>query len=134
MEEGRDRRRLRRSSLDRERTGGRGRRRRTAEQPLGRCHARPGARAEGARGSEADRREQGEVAVNAGGIEDFDAAPAAARSCGRPRSEACRRKILTAALELLEERGLRAMTIEAIADRAGTSKVTVYRWWSHKAA
>jgi AcrR family transcriptional regulator len=26
------------------------------------------------------------------------------------------------------------MTIEAIAERAGTSKVTVYRWWSHKAA
>jgi AcrR family transcriptional regulator len=39
-----------------------------------------------------------------------------------------------AARELLEERGLRAMTIEAIAERAGTSKVTVYRWWSHKAA
>jgi AcrR family transcriptional regulator len=72
--------------------------------------------------------------VNAGGIEDFGAAPSAARACGRPRSEACRRKILKAALELLEERGLRAMTIEAIADRAGTSKVTVYRWWSHKAA
>ena len=26
------------------------------------------------------------------------------------------------------------MTIEAIAERAGASKVTVYRWWSHKAA
>jgi AcrR family transcriptional regulator len=26
------------------------------------------------------------------------------------------------------------MTIEAIAERAKTSKVTVYRWWSHKAA
>jgi AcrR family transcriptional regulator len=26
------------------------------------------------------------------------------------------------------------MTMEAIAERANTSKVTVYRWWSHKAA
>jgi len=55
------------------------------------------------------------------------------RPQGRPRSEACRERILVAARELLEERGLRAMTIEAIAERAGASKVTVYRWWSHKA-
>jgi AcrR family transcriptional regulator len=61
-------------------------------------------------------------------------APAEARCPGRPRSEACRRRILAAAKELLEERGLRALTIEAIAERAGASKVTVYRWWSHKAA
>jgi AcrR family transcriptional regulator len=56
------------------------------------------------------------------------------RAVGRPRSEASRQRILAAARELLEERGLRAMTICAIAERAGTSKVTVYRWWSHKAA
>jgi AcrR family transcriptional regulator len=56
------------------------------------------------------------------------------RSVGRPRSEASRQRILSAARELLEQRGLRAMTICAIAERAGTSKVTVYRWWSHKAA
>jgi AcrR family transcriptional regulator len=46
----------------------------------------------------------------------------------------CRQRILHAARDLLEERGLRALTIEGIAERAGTSKVTVYRWWSHKAA
>jgi AcrR family transcriptional regulator len=63
-----------------------------------------------------------------------EAEPIVARPCGRPRSEASRQRILVAARELLEERGLRAMTIEAIAERAGTSKVTVYRWWSHKAA
>ncbi len=56
------------------------------------------------------------------------------RPSGRPRSEERRQRILTAARDLLEERGLRAMTMEAIAERAGTSKVTVYRWWSHKAA
>jgi AcrR family transcriptional regulator len=56
------------------------------------------------------------------------------RPAGRPRSEASRARILAAARDLLEERGLRALTIEAIAERAGTSKVTLYRWWSHKAA
>jgi AcrR family transcriptional regulator len=53
---------------------------------------------------------------------------------GRPRSEDSKRRILLAARELLEERGLRGMTIEAIAERSGASKVTIYRWWSHKAA
>jgi AcrR family transcriptional regulator len=63
-------------------------------------------------------------------------APAAeaCRPVGRPRSEAARLRILAAARELLEEQGFRAMTMEAIADRAGTSKVTLYKWWSHKAA
>jgi AcrR family transcriptional regulator len=56
------------------------------------------------------------------------------RAMGRPRSEESRRRILAAARELLHERGLRSMTICGIAERAGTSKVTVYRWWSHKAA
>ena len=59
---------------------------------------------------------------------------AASRARGRPRSEASRQRILSAALELLEERGLGAMTMCAIAERAETSKVTLYRWWSHKAA
>jgi AcrR family transcriptional regulator len=58
----------------------------------------------------------------------------APRHGGRPRCEESRARILSAACELLEERGFRAMTIEAIAERAGTSKVTLYRWWSHKAA
>jgi AcrR family transcriptional regulator len=62
------------------------------------------------------------------------AVPPAARPIGRPRSEAARLRILTAARELLDEQGFRTMTMEAIAERAKTSKVTVYRWWSHKAA
>lgn len=58
----------------------------------------------------------------------------AARPIGRPRSEAARLRILAAARELLDEEGFRAMTMEGIAERSKTSKVTVYRWWSHKAA
>ncbi|HEY2516723.1 MAG TPA: TetR/AcrR family transcriptional regulator [Polyangiaceae bacterium] len=60
-------------------------------------------------------------------------APALPRPVGRPRSEVARTRILEAARELLAERGLRALTMEAIAQRAATSKVTLYRWWSSKA-
>jgi AcrR family transcriptional regulator len=51
---------------------------------------------------------------------------------GRPRSERSRRSILAAAATLLHEQGLRAMSIEAVAARAGVSKKTIYRWWSSK--
>jgi AcrR family transcriptional regulator len=53
---------------------------------------------------------------------------------GRPRSEAARAAILAAALELVEEGGYGALTMEGIAHRAEVSKQTVYRWWSSKAA
>ena len=56
------------------------------------------------------------------------------RGRGRPRSEAVRQNVLHAASSLLDERGFRAMTIEGIAERAGASKVTLYRWWPNKAA
>ncbi|MYW92973.1 TetR/AcrR family transcriptional regulator [Amycolatopsis rubida] len=48
-----------------------------------------------------------------------------------PRAEAA---ILDAAYELLLTRGLEATTVEAIAQRAGVSKVTVYKWWPNRAA
>lgn len=51
---------------------------------------------------------------------------------GRPRSERSRSAILAAAAELLGEQGLRAMSIEGIAERAGVSKKTIYRWWPSK--
>jgi AcrR family transcriptional regulator len=57
-----------------------------------------------------------------------------ARPPGRPRSERARRAILQAANELLEGEGFAAVTVEAIAERAGVSKATVYRWWPNKAA
>jgi AcrR family transcriptional regulator len=48
---------------------------------------------------------------------------------GRPRSEQARLAVLEAAADLLVEGGLAAATIEAIAARAGVSKVTIYKWW-----
>lgn len=53
---------------------------------------------------------------------------------GRKRSEASRDAILQAALTLLDEGGFAALSIEAIAARAGVGKQTIYRWWSSKAA
>ncbi|HEY1833180.1 MAG TPA: TetR/AcrR family transcriptional regulator [Solirubrobacteraceae bacterium] len=53
---------------------------------------------------------------------------------GRPRSETARRAVLRAALEIVEESGYSALTMEGIARRASVSKQTVYRWWPSKAA
>ena len=60
-----------------------------------------------------------------------DAAAAPARR-GRPRSEKARGAILAAAAELLLERGLAAVSMDAVAARAGVSKATIYRWWPTK--
>ncbi len=51
---------------------------------------------------------------------------------GRPRSEKARLAILEAAAELLLERGLSAVSMDAVAERAGVSKATIYRWWPTK--
>ncbi|EPZ49078.1 hypothetical protein N007_04350 [Alicyclobacillus acidoterrestris ATCC 49025] len=52
---------------------------------------------------------------------------------GRPRSEQARTAILHAVDDLLLEMGYAAVTMKGIAQRAGVSRQTVYRWWSHKA-
>jgi AcrR family transcriptional regulator len=51
---------------------------------------------------------------------------------GRPRSERARKAILDAASELLLARGLSAVSMDAVAERAGVSKATIYRWWPTK--
>ena len=56
------------------------------------------------------------------------------KKLGRPRSEKTKNAILTAAYELLLENGFGAVTIEKIAERAGVSKATIYKWWPNKAA
>lgn len=60
-----------------------------------------------------------------------DSAP---RGRGRPRDEVARSRILEAALEILEETTFDSATTDAIAERAGASKATIYRWWPNKAA
>ncbi|GAY13786.1 TetR/AcrR family transcriptional regulator [Mycobacterium sp. shizuoka-1] len=53
---------------------------------------------------------------------------------GRPRSEQSRSAVVRATSELLGEIGLRAMTVEQIAARSGSSKATIYKWWPNKYA
>ncbi len=58
----------------------------------------------------------------------------AQRGRGRPRDEDARERILQAALEILEDTCFVNATADAIAERAGASKATIYRWWPNKAA
>lgn len=53
---------------------------------------------------------------------------------GRPRSQTARLAILRAAHELLNEGGLGAITMEAVASRAGVGKPTIYRSWPNRHA
>ena len=63
-------------------------------------------------------------------MSDEAAAPPTRR--GRPRSQERRSAILAAAADLLLEHGLAAMSVDAVAERAGVSKATIYRWWASK--
>ena len=51
---------------------------------------------------------------------------------GRPRRASAGEAILDATLALLAERGFQSTTIEAIADRAGVGRNTIYRRWASK--
>lgn len=56
------------------------------------------------------------------------------RRRGRPRDLQIRGAILRAARELLDELGPASLTMEAVAQRAGVGKPTVYRWWPNRHA
>lgn len=52
---------------------------------------------------------------------------------GRPRSAQSHQAIIQATIELLAKQGFEAMSIEAVAERAGVGKTTIYRRWTSKA-
>lgn len=56
------------------------------------------------------------------------------RGRGRPRREGADEEILDVARDLLAERGYRELTVDAVAERAGVAKTTVYRRWPSKGA
>ncbi len=57
----------------------------------------------------------------------------ALKSRGRHRSSEAEEAILAATLQLLKEKPLRDITMEAIACKAGVGKMTIYKWWPSKA-
>ena len=61
--------------------------------------------------------------------------PSARRSRGRPPGTTAESHalILDAVYELLQERSVRDLTIEAVAKRAKVGKPTIYKWWPTKA-
>jgi len=60
--------------------------------------------------------------------------PTPLRRRGRPRSDVAERAILRAGARLLEERGVRRMSMQAVAAAARVSKATIYRRWPSKDA
>lgn len=51
---------------------------------------------------------------------------------GRPRDDGADTAIVAAALELIAEQGIGALTVEAVATKAGVGKTTLYRRWQGK--
>lgn len=58
----------------------------------------------------------------------------AKRRPGRPRDLAKRQAIIDATLEVVAEVGYTSLTIDAVAQRAGSNRVLIYRVWDSKAA
>ena len=58
--------------------------------------------------------------------------PEPGATAGRPRSEEAHQAILDATLELLQEVGFSALTVEGVASRARVGKATIYRRWPSK--
>ena len=52
----------------------------------------------------------------------------------RTRDQAARRRVLSAARDLVCEMGPRTVTVDQIAAAAGVGKQTIYRWWPTKSA
>ena len=53
---------------------------------------------------------------------------------GRPRNPRIQQAILKAAVDLVLEYGFKALSMDAIAGRAGVGRMTIYRRWPNKAA
>ena len=54
------------------------------------------------------------------------------RKLGRPRDASVDAAIVQAVLEVLDDVGLKAMSMDAVAARAGVGKATIYRRWNSK--
>lgn len=61
-----------------------------------------------------------------------DPRPSGQRTAGRPRDPLIAEAILVATLELLAKNGFDGTSLDAVAQRAGVGKPTLYRRWSSK--
>jgi AcrR family transcriptional regulator len=52
---------------------------------------------------------------------------------GRPRDPRRHEAILAATRELILDAGYNRVTFEAVAQRAGVSRMTIHKWWGHRA-
>src|SRR5215470_16590070 len=68
------------------------------------------------------------------GRREPDDGPPSNKRRGRPRSSVAERAIMLAGARLLEERGVRRMSMQAVAAAARVSKATIYRRWPSKDA
>ncbi len=84
----------------------------------------------GARGATAIR--VGEAVRMDGDSDAVDQADLGRRQPGRPRDPRADGAIVAAVLELLVEVGFGRLTIDAVAQRAGVGKATIYRRWEGK--
>jgi AcrR family transcriptional regulator len=73
------------------------------------------------------------VSKESNGLKEMIAAPKS-RPRGRPRSEAAEQAVMDAVYAFLQERSVRELTMEGIAEKANVGKPTLYKWWPSKAA
>lgn len=74
----------------------------------------------------------GDFAADAGPDADEEPCTDDAPRRGRPRSKKFDESILAATLELAGEVGIKGMSMDELAQRAGVSKATIYRRWPSK--
>ena len=60
-------------------------------------------------------------------------AAAAKRGRGRPRDAERHEAILEATRQLIIEAGYSRLSMDGVAKRAGVSRTTIHKWWSHRA-
>lgn len=53
---------------------------------------------------------------------------------GRPRDQSVDRKVMQSALRLVRKHGVRAVTLERIAEDSGIARTTIYRRWRNRSA
>jgi AcrR family transcriptional regulator len=66
-------------------------------------------------------------------VESSPVAAAPVDGAGRGPRERVRRAVMDATTALLAEVGFARLTVDAIAERSGVAKATVYRWWNNRA-